>query len=740
MVSGKAQLFPQVNPEVVIDGRTRINGFAGGVGCPQISEMDIDRDGITDMFVFDRYGARVIPLVARQEGQRINYVYAPEYLERFPRLADWALVRDYNKDGLPDIFASSSRNQGPFGIEVYTGQPDGSFELMRAPGETYDILYFPNSSGRNINIYVAADDLPAIVDMDGDGDLDILTFEPLGSVMYYFRNVAVEEGLGLNTLKYVLEDDCWGKFYELESSEEVELSNDPNTCAFGFKEDPSQEGGGVHAGSTVLTFDQDKDGDQDLLIGDLTNTHMGFLRNGGTPTEGWINEQIPQWPDYDQIIEMEVFNAAFLYDVNKDGQKDLIAAPNTPFSEDYSSQWYYIGFEVNGEQLFSLEQTDFLSEKMIDLGSGCRPFIVDYNADGLQDIIVGNDYYYNPGAILESRLMVFENTGTPTSPTFELVDEDYLGLSRFSGGSTADNLWSFTPAFGDIDGDGDMDCVVGSVNGEVIFLENTAGAGSPFAFANPIVSYMGIDVGGNSVPFIYDVNEDGLGDLIIGQKTNNNDQNGDGCGSIHYFQNIGRQGNPMFASDVFAPSNDPCFGRQVFFQFGSAVFSSPYVADLNGTPRLYVGTNQGIKVLDNISAINGAVFDLSDENLGNLYTDEMFHVALGDLDGDDGLEMIVGHVTGGMTIHKTDHRLDGSVSTKEVNASQWIEVWPNPSSGVYQVILEGPAEYAVYDLDGQLVSMGQTYGEIDIQEYPKGVYLLSLQISGELRHAKLVKN
>jgi hypothetical protein len=84
-----------------------------------------------------------------------------------------------------------------------------------------------------------------------------------------------------------------------------------------------------------------------------------------------------------------------------------------------------------------------------------------------------------------------------------------------------------TPSFADLDGDGDLDAVVGDINGILHYFENTGSAIAP-AFtartgaANP---FNGVDVGGLSVPGFADLDGDGDLDAIVGASN----------GPLHYF-------------------------------------------------------------------------------------------------------------------------------------------------------------------------------------------------------------
>lgn len=145
---------------------------------------------------------------------------------------------------------------------------------------------------------------------------------------------------------------------------------------------------------------------------------------------------------------------------------------------------------------------------MIELGEGAYPVLFDADADGKKDLIVGNLGYYM-GNTNKSRLAFYKNIGTSSSPSFSLITRDYQSLSTY-------NIYSMAPTFGDLDNDGDKDLIIGDNNGQLHYFENIATTGSPAQFANHVASYQGIDVGNFAYPQLFDINKNGTLDLVIG--------------------------------------------------------------------------------------------------------------------------------------------------------------------------------------------------------------------------------
>src|SRR5690606_36714777 len=158
------------------------NPWTGGINAAQISMIDADYDGNEDeLFVFDKAGNRILIFSSEMEdGERV-YNFRPELSQNFPNLKFWALARDYDCDGKRDIFTYSSLG-GAFAVYRNTGTAETgiSFELVNESVQSY---YPFNSTQFTTNIYVSSQDVPAIFDFDGDGDLDILTFGVNGTMV-----------------------------------------------------------------------------------------------------------------------------------------------------------------------------------------------------------------------------------------------------------------------------------------------------------------------------------------------------------------------------------------------------------------------------------------------------------------------------------------------------------------------------------------------------------------------------
>ena len=705
----------------VFDGTDQFEyGFAGGMEAPQLSAADLDRDGTLDIYIYDRAGYTITPFVYTGSGSEVRYSIEWSVVDSFPDLSIWSLLRDFNGDGVEDIFAATS-HIGVQGIDVYRGAvTDGklTFKRMTFDLDDFDLLYV-ELGGSFTPMYSAWTDVPDINDVDGDGDLDILTFEPAGSFLTYYKNESLERGLGIDTFLFKWEDKCWGKFRENDISEEVFLSDDPGECA---------DGTGIpieprHSGSAEVTFDYDNDGDMDLLLGDLASPGIVYLQNGGSKDAAWMTSQETEFPSTSTSVRLEYFVTPAIIDVDHDGQMDFLASSNTDnFSENVDVLWYYRNRGELGDPDFRLEQRNLFVDEMLDFGTSARPTIMDVDNDGLRDIIVGTGGYYKDG-LRDPRLVYLRNIGTAMEPVFTVEDDDFLGFSAFGSAYQ----WDFAPEAGDLDGDGDTDLIIGEFDGGLFFVENTAGPGATPQWANPVYPFMDIYVGAASTPCIADINGDGLNDLVIGERLGNSDNDGK-CSNLGYFQNVGEKGAPQFISDVNAAPNEPCYGRILFNgQIALPEFSAP---DLLRTPDglvFAVGSQDGeIALYNGVEGNIGGAFDLINDHLGGIKDGFRTAPEFEDIDGDGLYEIIIGNFRGGLTAYQTDIAKDATSSSQIADNDHTLVVYPNPLSDFAFVSGVTAQRIMVYDMQGRVVDVPVDDRTMDFSTVVPGMYLVQV--------------
>ena len=736
----QTQMFQRLHAPVYQNGQLLTAPFAGGLNAPQFSAADLNNDGTLDLVIFDRSGDVVITYLNNGTPDETSYTHAPEYACTFPSLADFVVLRDFNQDGAADIFCSSLE-PGTQEIQVFQGYFDHNVLKFQPyffgyPADCANcdplLLYYPSTvPGFWNNFSISKSDYPAVDDIDGDGDLDIVAF-PSGNSTHlsYLQNRSVELGFGLDSLKFVLADNCWGGFYENGLSQcRSERASTPNCCAPCFAPGTVEDRTDRHPGATVLTYDQDGDGDKEVVLGNISFNCLNMMTNGGTPADAWMTAQDTMFPQYDVPVDVAVFPASFYLDLNNDGRRDLVVSPNNKtIGEDQRAVWYYRNTGTAMVAQFELQTQKLFIDAMIDLGTTTHPAFADVNADGLADLVVGNYGFFTKSnsTATNASLYLFLNIGTATEPKFSLSSSDWLGMSEF-----APNDFDFSPAFSDLDGDGDEDLVVGSNLGSFYYYENVAGAGNPLNFIrDQSAMWVLLDVGQASAPTVFDLDGDGLKDLIAGERQ----------GNLNFFKNIGSPTEPSFAPTI----TEAKLGNITTSPFpGGIGFSTPTIVNTNDGPLLLVGGNDGtLRTYQNLTP-TASPYTLVDHKWGNVDEGNRSHAAFADLDDDGYMDLVVGNYRGGLGLYNTLLADCLSSTTTQTPAEKPVLISPNPARNGVQVtvVVAGPVRWRAFNTIGQLTAAGQSdQGQFTIlvSHWQPGVYFLETNTEGRRAVVRLV--
>lgn len=481
--------------------------WTGGLNSCQFGEMDIDLDGTKDLIVFDRMGDRLIPFLRKKIADKVELIYAPQYIASFPRIVDWVQLKDYNGDGKNDIFCYSPSWAG---MKVFknTSKDDLSFEAVASP-------YLKSlQGGGEVNILVTNADYPGIVDIDGDGDLDIFTFWGLGSFVELHKNLSVETYGHTDSLKYEKVQTCWGHFAESDESNQVYL--DSCNCKQASLDRRSDY---RHTGSTFFIKDISGDGVMDLVLGDVDYPGLIYLENGGTSLDAIMIKQHDRFPQNSKNLELYSMPVCSEIDVDLDGVEDLLISPFDPSSivaENTHSVWYYHNDGTNEKPVYTFVQDNYLQENMLDFGTDAYPVFFDYNGDGKEDLFVGNwgEYlysFYESGFLKSkyySRLRYFENIGEKDAPAFLETNTNFAGLS-------SKGYRGLFPALGDIDNDNRLELILGDLEGKLILFKKSL-SGDSWDLMDE--NYLDIDTDKHAAPVLYDLDGDKDLDLFVGGK------------------------------------------------------------------------------------------------------------------------------------------------------------------------------------------------------------------------------
>lgn len=707
------------------------NPWAGGITAAQVSPIDVNGDGLDDLFIFDRDGNRISVYVNESTAPGdMNYRFAPEYRSQFPNLRDWVLLRDFDGDGDPDIFTSA---QSSIQIWENTTTPDSGLQFELHTSQLSCEFDFGNGPS-TFPLVCLSVDIPSIIDYDGDGDLDIVTFTETATTLYFFTNYAAQNG-DLSTFEYVCTNRCYGMFEEGAEDNSL-FYGEEFVCPFNVGDPRSTDAGTRHAGGTLLSIDLDGNGLLDLLIGDtgFNNVKASLMEDAidGQDSTSVVDTNFPSLVAGETPVDLYRFPASYHLDINNDGVKDLLFCPNSRFNaDDDDGMWLYLNTGTEAEPWFELETTRFLQSTMIENGNSAYPVLVDLNGDTLLDLVIGNREYYIDSVTQHTQLAVYLNVGSATEPAFELFDDNWLDLASTERRSAY-------PAFGDLDGDGDLDLILGEQSGVLNIAYNNAAANEIPVFdelTQPLSDASGtpIDVGQFSTPSLFDVDGDGDLDLLVGEKE----------GIVNLFINTGDSSTPEF-TQFQGENGDALGGIQVENQLGINGYAVPQMhRDGDGELWLFVANEiGGIELYNGFTSDNfSGSFNQVTTDLGGIRQGLRSGVALDDLNNDGLLDMVYGISNGGVMYFQG---YDPSLDVFEPAGTNGLSFYPNPASDF--MVIDNPSgatvNIRVSEITGKTVVLKEFQNRkkirVDTQMLPVGLYLVELFGDGIHKTGRLI--
>ena len=505
-------------------------GRAGGI------YIDWDGDGLRDFLMARRLSRDYYPSSSVWNRKRPPYSPLGVWLGENLR-SGIVFHRNIGSEKVPAYVPAVAVRANEAPIELYgtlhmtAGDWDGDGDEDLMVGNSFQLLYFENIGvgkkirlARGISLSTAKGEQPFsiyvrpyLVDMDGDGDLDILMGNEDGRPMW-FEHLA---GGTLSEERFLLQRDTvidagclsvpvacdWDGDGDSDllvgnSSGFVEYFENISGKAHGFS---FALGRRLEADGTELRVlagsagsiqgpdeakygytmpevaDWDEDGDLDLLLSDVKGEHT-FFENIGSKTNpkltagrpllvDWLGEPPkPGWiwwaPGPSELVTPWRCQPAAV-DWNDDGLTDYIAVDHEGYLACYE------GFLKDGEKWLRPGRRIFRTENgaaihLSEMAGGqagrARVRIVDWDGDGDLDILHNAHHLFGEAEALLKRVINagwYENVGGEGKAAFrwrgELIKKDIAMSSEHST----------TPEVIDLDGDGRLDLFLGGEDGKI---------------------------------------------------------------------------------------------------------------------------------------------------------------------------------------------------------------------------------------------------------------------------------
>src|SRR5690606_33721860 len=203
-------------------------------------------------------------------------------------------------------------------------------------------------------------DIPAIMDIDGDLDLDIVTFNfASGDFLEYYQNTSVERNGIPDIDGFASAITRWGGF-EFCSCDNFAFGHDCSP-SHGHRKIADEEGYKIeHAGGhSILLHDFNGDGNLDMLMGQDECNSLYFLANEGDNNTPDFNSFSKDLPVLDALPEFPIFHAAFLWN-------NYLIITTTSSSSASQNQADYSRSVYHYQEGSTLTTSSFLQEDMLD--------------------------------------------------------------------------------------------------------------------------------------------------------------------------------------------------------------------------------------------------------------------------------------------------------------------------------------------------------------------------------------
>ena len=393
---------------------------------------------------------------------------------------------------------------------------DGDMDIISASTFDDKIAWYVNDGNENPSwttsiITINADGARSVfaADMDGDGDLDIVSASTWDDTIAWYENsggatptftasnIATNADGAEHVFVADMDDD--GDMDILSaSSEDDTIAWYENNGAANPSWSSSNIATNADGANCVFAADMDNDGDLDIISASRNDNTIAWYENDGNAN--------PSWSASDIYTEAEGAESVFAADMDNDGDMDIVSVTY----QGSTLAWY----ENDGAE----DPSWTVSTIAGDVSYGKGVFVEDIDNDGDMDIVTAS--------LVEDKIALYVNDGA-SDPTW-------------AGSTIATSADGAIDVFvADMDGDGDLDVLSASNEDDAIaWYENTA----DFTF-EPWWTASDIATSADGAQSVFAADMDNDGDMDILSASYNDD-------TIAWYENDGVADPSWTAADI----------------------------------------------------------------------------------------------------------------------------------------------------------------------------------------------